>query len=92
MKFVIGKKYRFSSSMESKLIHEVQGKIFIPIEVHENYTKLLIYNQDGSLMPGPGGNDYWSGNHESSDAWDRQLDFSYSPNPWGTSKIEFKFV
>ena len=91
MKFVIGKKYKFSTFSDSKLIDRVKGKIFVPIEVDESHTKIKIYSNAGDLIPGPNGTDWWTGDPESSDRWDRQIDFTYSDSPWGKSKLEFKF-
>jgi hypothetical protein len=92
MRFVIGKKYRFSRSSDSKLIDQVRGKIFIPIEVTESHTRLQIFTEAGDLIPGPNEYGYWTGDPETSDRWDIQIDFTYSNDPWGKSRLEFKFV
>lgn len=91
MKFVIGKKYKFATTSNCKLIDLVKGKIFVPFETNESHTKIMIYSSAGNLIPGPNGTDWWTGDPESSEAWDIQIDFTYSDSPWGKSKLEFKF-
>jgi hypothetical protein len=91
MDFVIGKKYRFVNNDTSQLVPHVRGKVFIPIEITNDYVRIHLYDKDGSLIPSHSDVEYWTGDEPNSLRWDYQVDKYYSDVPWGSSKLEFKF-
>lgn len=88
MKFVIGKRYKFSDN--SNLHENIRNMYFVPVEVHSSHVVIEIYDNNGRLIMN-GDRRTWNGNPESNSGWEHWIDPAYG-NVWGKSKLEFKFV
>lgn len=92
MRFVVGKKYKFSN--HHSLRPELKGNYFTPQVIDDGYMKIHVYNSIGDrIYPTSSGfPDYWQANPSTDLVWENYLDASYYENTWGKSKLEFKFV
>ena len=85
----VGEIYRFTHHHSLKA--ELRGMVFTPIRITERVMHIKVYRPDGSIIT-RGGVDHWNATPPFHSIWDDYLDKSYSPRPWGLSKLEFKFL